>query len=269
MLGKTAETYKDDSLKYLLLGLFDDDDVDASDKSIRVKAVRDYEDKIQYDKKYSVPFEQTYHAVALVFSQSHLINDDVTEKIVESYQTFVKLGYQPIVIVTHLDELNAGVVDDPNMSDPSIDGIMRGIDSKIKVPFNNLKRAVLYHDISEPKFSIDRNTYIVFEQMLKFASDYLNAVTAKKRPSSTIYSKSPVPPSTSPTSPSFTFPALSSALSAPPSPSNPLMQVKIQWDNTTKIVKVAASTKLNELLKRQIATKFCPEGNYIVQDNSV
>lgn len=254
VVGKNEKTYKEDTLECMLNGALEPD-FGMDEKVTKSAKVQEFKKKRGEDDTY-INLNEAFHVVVLVYDQANISDEVVKVAMKTSYTTFISLGYQPLIVVTHLDHADPRIMLDPAGDFDDV----KTVEENVKLSLGSTsKRGVLYHNSSEVSFSIDKNTYKIFEEILNTAKEFLEARTKSitRESKSSIKTSSNTPVST--TNPTSSNPSVSPTAAMTPSSA----EVTIVWKEGGKSKTKILSNKIvfKDLLE-EFTTRWQCKGDY-------
>jgi len=161
--GLTYQTYKGDEVKLLLHGMLPEE---WEMKEILIN--HQAEIKQQEDTK----VQREIHSILFFFPQAALTDPNMEKQrktIQQTFQELISNRYNPILVLTRVDEASKTVRDNPLGTHKEVEDLREKAHQLLKIPPMNITYCVNYTVQDVKNFEIDRGTFRILQKAVNFA----------------------------------------------------------------------------------------------------
>lgn len=161
--GLTFQTYKGDEIRGIVNGKL------PQDWKMKDLIINKQEEIRQSEES---KFLREIHAILFFFPQGALTDANMEKQrktIQATFQELIQLKYNPILVLTLVDQVCKAVRENPLGNHKEVDDLKEKTSTLLKIPPMNITYAVNYMTSDKKDFEIDRGTFKILQKAVNFA----------------------------------------------------------------------------------------------------
>ena len=133
--------------------------------------------RAKFERMKHVKLETQMHGIIFFIPQMFVtdMDDDEQQRVKEVFQILIKKCYNPMVVVTKVDEIYRELRQHPFRNSAKVDGLRRQVADIFAIPSNNVRYAVNYLEETERSFEIECLAYETIQQALENCQSFEDA----------------------------------------------------------------------------------------------